>query len=87
MLHFVDRFGPAIISVFRVLRSLEVRGNNLIARLLNYLPCTDTDVCNGLFVTGFALYIVGHLPLLGFRVLMPADLRQFSTVVSALSSG
>ena len=50
-------------------------------------PHTDTDVRGGLFVSGRVLPIVGQLPLFRFRVLMPADLWQFSARVSALSSG
>ena len=83
----MNRFGPAIISVFRVLNSLEVRGNNLPPfNTLIYLAQTNVDLRNGSFVTGYALPSVGQLPLFRFRVLMPADLRQFSTVVSALSN-
>ena len=40
----------------------------------------------GLFVTGCVLPVVGQLPLFRFRVLMPADLRQFFTMVRALGS-
>ena len=38
-----------------------------------------------LFVAGHILPLVGLFPLFRFRVLMPADLRQFPPVVSALS--
>ena len=50
------------------------------------VPETGTDVCNGSFVTGCVLPVVDQLPLFRFRVLMPADLRQFSTVVRAQGS-
>ena len=51
------------------------------------VPETGTDVCNESFVTGCILPVVDQLPLFRFCVLMPADLRQFSTMVGALSSG
>ena len=61
--------------------------SQLPSNALIQLPQTDTDVRDGSFVTGRVLPIVGQLHLFRFCVRMPADLRQLSTVVSALSSG